>query len=336
MKRPNAFPNVAAEPVLSRLDPISRARSACVCKAWRDALEGAPAWRTLILDTDGRSDILAGAAAKARGALQELRLLGPVAHWAQRGMEEVLEAVVRRNRRSLRLLHFNSMPVCVLERLLSVDGLEAEVVADCVTVWYGVPHDLLARAPPFQRLTARALSIRYVSASEPLEPALDALRAYAGLGRLGLCATWTPDQLKKLAAMLRVCDVRSISLGYSVFGAGCGPALASLLCGRLERLDLQACLLSDDDLRPLVAALPADRALLSLDLRWNHTGPRFEMEELLPAVLASPSLRRFHVACTCQPNLPSCYECLTRSKSARAAVEAAFLEKKTSSAGVSL
>lgn len=324
------LPAEALEGILAVLDPASRGRAACVCREWRAAAAHPAVWRSLTFLTEQRSAAaLRAAAARAEGGLQELRMLGPVACWAAPGTEAALLELVRANRGALRLLHFNSMPVCVLERLLNSTRPATLIKADCVTSWFGVPVALLLRAPPFDRISTGALSLRYVPDAHALGPSLQALRRYEGLRLLALCARWTAETLAPVAALpTAAAGLGDLSLSYSTFGPGCGPILARLLCGKLTRLDLGACLLGDEDLRPLLRPLARDASLRALDLRWNCTSADFELGELLPAAQACASLARLRLACACPPEAPACYQCARQIESGRRQAEAAFRKSR--------
>ena len=130
-----------------------------------------------------------------------------------------------------------------------------------------------------------------------------ALHANRSLTRLGMCFSMIIDEAANATALLGALTAHpcltdlNLSERYDaefVAAAALGPALGALLAAdsALERLAILNCMLDDALLHPLVAALPHNTRLRSLDIRGNRMSAAFARDVLLPAVSANHSLRQ--------------------------------------------
>ena len=258
------LPDFLVQLVFATLLVDARARCASVCPAWEHALlRGADAWRLWTrLDLSGGSGVtcvkcdaaLAGAAALARGRLQELDL-------SNRGVfgnrdRITLGAVLRVLRGSPEL------------RVLALDGVDGE---DCLEP--DKLQQLLAAAPPtLQRLDAAWVVC--TSSADSL-PMLRAEPPYGPLRMAGLTISGRGDPPH---------DVLGSVVGARTFGAAVAhnvwlrelwltgiawtapAALEALVDGllagtcRVERLELDHCKGLSPDYLPALARLLAGRA----------------------------------------------------------------------------
>jgi hypothetical protein len=134
----------------------------------------------------------------------------------------------------------------------------------------------------------------------------DALRANATLTALTLHRThlWTDHAAAAalLGALTGHASLRQLRIMFDVAGAllleenrlHAGALLGALVAAdapALTALTVSNSLLSDDGLRPLFEALPANSHLQELDCSYNEMSEAFARDVLLPAVRANTSLR---------------------------------------------
>jgi hypothetical protein len=180
-----------------------------------------------------------------------------------------------------------------------------------------------AAGPLARLLTEGSLaSLRFANDSEPDVPLFDAAGAALVAGALrvnttltklklcyaGLCVDMHAADIL-LGALMGHPSLRELYIGYEGTtvedGSAFGAALAALIAANAPALLVLVCrnnycysfpFLGDAHLSPIVEALPLNRHLRELDLRFNGMSEAFARERLLPAVRANTTLRELYCA----------------------------------------
>jgi hypothetical protein len=298
------LPLALAQRIFVSLPVDSRARACCVCRAWRDSLadpalwthlvvmRGEPPWallrcrNALLVDfayaveaPGGLERVAPFAAALADAALQP-ELSGVTIWRADTQRPEVLDALVdaalARRVRELSFMGCSPPAPAPLARLLAGGALAAVLIA-------GEPGD----GVPLLDAAGAAL----VAASLRATATLASLQ----LGAAGLCRDMDAAGAL-LGALVGHPSLRLLALTNErvTDPAALGAALAALVAAdapALQILNISDNALGDAGLAPLVAALPRNRHLRSLNISRNGMSEAFARERLLPAVRANTGLR---------------------------------------------
>jgi hypothetical protein len=166
------LPLALAQRVFVSLPVDSRARAACVSRAWRDALADPAQWTRLVVSEEGgipwarATDVLLlGAVTRARGRLHRLDVTGP-----HQITPAVLRAVLALNARSLRVLRVHTVAtideagedepshVLLLEPLLRA-APQLRVLDACGTCMCDSAPRFMRAQPPFGPLQLRSLQV---------------------------------------------------------------------------------------------------------------------------------------------------------------------------------
>ena len=239
--------------IIKRLPADARARAACVCPRWRDALKDPSLWLRLDLSvTSGVTcsvnyEALKAAAARAGGALQALDLTGRTC------LLHPVREVVAANAASLRELRtlcssLLTVPadelveppsfgdesyMTILRQMMTALPALQVVEADA---WGGcaAARRVLRNEPPFGPLRLRKLSI-YLDANTDIPALTPDLVAHPSLTKLELVSDLSRDARLPGAALSSLLDTASTLRLSGLFCFGCcptqadAPALASLI-----------------------------------------------------------------------------------------------------------
>ena len=303
--------------IFTLLPVDSRARAACVSRAWRDALADPSLWTRLDLsETSGvvrriDDDVLRAAAARAHGRLEVLDM-GKRA-WA------AAREVVAENAASLRELRWLCFQDYTWEsdwhRDKTEDGvaelgaaLEATpnlrvLEAQVVTCGWKTARRLLHNEPPFGALRLQHLDVDLESADRDVAALVADIAArsvHHPLKALTLSCSdripLTPDELNTIVTAVLATGLPTLQLCQCCLTPAATPALVRLLgCTALTRLHIEQTepcmvLLDEDSVVLFANGLRANRTLLHLAINgvvWYFPG----LAEMVNALVAHPSLR---------------------------------------------
>jgi hypothetical protein len=306
----SALPHVVTHRIFALLPVDQRARSACVCRAWRALLDDASLWTRLDLSQESgvavrdSTRVLRGAAARAGGALEALDLDrdGTVTL-------DALLAVLRANSGTLRQLRTgsfmsigNEVTPADLAALLRAAPALRELSADVCSEAEQAPA-MLRNEPPYGPLRLRTLSMPMQRADHAATAAVfAALPAHKSLRSLVLANA----RLQSEAACAALVDAAlaarlpSLELMWCALSPAFASALARLLrAGTLTGLLLNMCrglLEAPAATAALASALEENMTLTSLKLTavvglWEAHLPS---AVLLRALTGHPSLQKLH------------------------------------------
>jgi hypothetical protein len=316
------LPHAVAQLIFAQLPADLRARCACVCRGWRDALAVRSLWTRLdvsctsgvAVEAHSKDALLRGAAARAGGALEALDVSGiTITH-------EALLAVVAANSDTLRRLRV-CPAACVMTqehdygtRLLLSDAeallraasrlrvfdacVDCDSIADARRALRTVADEGLLAPLRVHGLLVRLGDGAALAAEADLLALAADMAAHAYLQELRVTgASGTPAVLDSFldAALARRLAVLSLmSCGFTATSA---PALARLLAGSaLTHLHVSGgrheVLLDAPAAALLAGALRANSTLLELDVAYGNLVEDVPAAvTLLGALVAHPSLR---------------------------------------------
>ncbi len=263
--------------IFLRLPADERARAACVCPSWHNALAEPALWRRLNLSrrsgvkcrVDGAA--LRAAAARARGGLEALDVTGREGLWA--ALRDVAAANVAL--RELRTLEDdededNPMHLRKLQALLAVAPALQTLGAD-VHCSSTLARALLRNEPPYGPLRLRKLAIACDGVAGSFLPAVAALLAHPSLKDLALWGDHdiTLEELEPVVDAVLTQRLTGLDLYDCVASPAVAPALARVLgSASLTKLNIGN---NEEDMEgPTLLDGPA-AALLSRALRANRT-----------------------------------------------------------------
>jgi hypothetical protein len=280
---------VAAAPLLQVVT------AECVCSTWEVAprmMRAEPPFALLQLrsaldvDFDGingtdnfRPFADALADATLQPALSDLCIL----HAAQPAlMGALLDAVPSRRLHELRLLNCTPPVVAPLVRLLAEEGGLLDILNISPTLGAVEQFDMAGAALVADALRVNTTLTELVLSCDPVSADMHATSALLG-GLVG------HPSLRELRV---INNDDSFVEDRSAFGA----ALGALIAADAPALHVLKCACNafgDAGLAPIVEALPLNRHLQELDLSWNDMSEDFARHQLLPAVRANTTLRKF-------------------------------------------
>jgi hypothetical protein len=300
--------------IFSLLPPDVRARCACVCRGWHTTLLEPSLWTRLNLSPSSgvrvrvADAVLAGAAAKARGQLTALNILG-----CEAVSFDALLAVVRANGDALRELcvGVHTLQTLNVDRVMQLLQAAPQLTACHADVRAVTGIDvadarrMLRNETPFQPLRLHTLSVAFPDDADDASAIVLAadLAAHASLHRVEL----SNAPLATLAALDAFVDAALMRRMSSFFFVNCrfspasAPALARLVGGgALKTLFISQSgeqLLDGPSAALLAAALRANTTLTSLSFvsmrLWSDTDAA---AALLSALTGHPSVRTLILA----------------------------------------
>jgi hypothetical protein len=281
------LPPALVRDIFLHMPADQRARAACVCRAWREALADPALWLRLDLSVssgvtcrvDGAA--LRYAAARARGGLEALDITdqSPLCAWAyyyyyaaegQAQPWAEVRAVCAANAsslRQLRTMHIQGLPdttdiVAVVEALLSeapaLQAIEANVLSvECVTA-----RRLMCLGP----LQVRMLELGY---DHEFSAFVAELASYSSLTDLTVCGGDTFPTPAELVSVVDSALARRLPM-FSLGGCRLYPIAAPTWVRMLNSTALTYLSVFNGDDDPPLLDMPA-AALLSAALRANRT-----------------------------------------------------------------
>jgi hypothetical protein len=281
--------------ILLRLPLDSRARCACVCRSWREAVDAPELWLRLVFCADMRdyshwhcfSDTgLRAVTERARGRLETLEV-------GDRGGDTflVLRDVVAANAATLRELrlspdYVDESVLPLLEEMLRT-APALQLSADVIQCGPRNGQPLLSGQPPWDRLRLRMIHLDLSDTDEPAER-FAAIAELSSIPELEISGGNGEDVallLFELPAMEMIADavlargVTKLTLNECLPVPLAAPALARLLSSAtLTELTLDTRLHSDTDVHWLTAA---SAELLASALRTNTTLQHLALPHML-------------------------------------------------------
>ena len=281
------LPAVLARAVFARLPADARARAACVCRGWHDAVAEPSLWT--LLDLSHGSGVtcfvldkhLRAAAKRARGGLQTLAVTGRYDLW------DALRAVVAENAATLRELsvlctfhelghrHTYRIDAWFIEQLLALISLAPAlqaVVADAKT-GFATARQMLRNEPPYELLRLRQLEIDCSHADKDIAGLVADMVTHRSLRTLVLKAfnlwrCWAPE-LDLLLHAACTLNLTAFHCNHCCPTPANAPALARLLrSSTLTSLKLDG---SQADGQPVSMLNASAAALLANALRASCT-----------------------------------------------------------------
>jgi hypothetical protein len=305
----SALPLVLLHRIFALLPVDARARSACVCRAWRVLLDDSSLWTRLDLSQESgvtvcvTARVLRGAAARAGGALEAL-VLDRDGYVSLVTLLDVLRAnagTLRQLRAGRRSINNAQVTPTTLAAMLRAAPALRELSA-CVSCAPEEAPALLRNEPPYGPLRLRTMSVRMHQADDAATAALAvALPAHASLRCLELHGAHLQSDAAcdALVDAMLATRLPSLELLYAAASPALVSALARLLRGgTLTGLQLHGCaalLEAPAATAALAAALQENTTLTVLDLAalglWRAHLPG---AVLLRALTGHPSLQKLH------------------------------------------